>query len=1320
MRPVIYIFLLLLPFMSQGQAIFTLQQNAIDEVLRQSFGHAWGDFNNTGFQDLFICNGPNPNQLFRNNGDGTFTEVSDPELKFSRTGTTTYSASWGDYNNDGYLDLLIVTSGQNILLENDKTGGFTRITNTPITNQFKFSHSPSVSTSWVDVNKNGWLDALEVTTHLSKTILLYTSDLNGNFTISQVPNTTSNLKTATWSDFDNNGYPDLFISAEQNKNLLFTNANGVLTEATNLEPILAATDHISASWGDYNNDGLMDLFITVKGSASPNQLYKNVNGVLQRVMEAPFTTDMADSRGSCWGDFNNDGFLDLYVANAAGENFLYQNNGDGTFTKRTDAESASIRIVGLSSSCSFVDYDGDGQLDLFVTNSDGTKNNSLFKNNGNTNKWISVKLVGTAAPGNMLPATNVAAIGAKIYTWATINGQKVMQFREINGQSAYATQSGLFAHFGLGNASSVDSIRIEWPSGIVQRYKNMEVNQNMVITEIQPPATPATLTASATSHNSILLGWSDPLPTEGAFIIERSINDNTSFEKVGEASWDAISYNDEGLLPATLYHYRIKAKNPSGESLYSPEANATTEEIPIPAPSDLQAIDVSALAVQLTWIDNSDNETGFVLERHKAGLPPVIINVDPDVTEYTDTHEIEEETQYTYKIKAMDGEMSSAYSNELIVTTPPFIFPPDDFVAVAASHNQINLSWTDNSDNETGFQIHRSVDPGEGFDLIHTTVAGATSYFNQNLEQNTSYFYKIRAINATHASKFTEMVNVFTLEYNPLTLILPSDIYTEPGTEISIPITVMNFKDVLAAQFTLTWDPAVLSYVSTSDPAFPGMEFNSPAPGGMIFVWEDLGGVAQSLPDNTVLFNVRLQVTGANGESSVLDIPASPAGFTDLVFGDYYGQAIDVQVNPGNVIVQSQVTLAGTITNNKGDKIKGLAIAMTGDDNETLLSTDGTYSFQTRPGNAVEISMYKNNDVIVNNGITTLDIALIRRHILKLMEITNDPYRLIAADVNRDGKVDVNDVAQIRRVVLAMQHTFLDKDLDGRLWRFVPKDFNFSNPSNPFPFDEKISISSAVENQNLDFIGIKLGDVNYSWDNTKARKKSGATVDFIMPEIELEDQDVISLPIKTMNFNNLAAFQFTISWDAAKLDFIKVDNNPLQAHFGQHKANEGSLTVAWDDPTGKSRSVSDSSEIIILSFRVLSKENNDVKITSNLTWGVAYDGDLNEVEIRTVNARLTAFRFPEPDEQPLRIYQNFPNPFGADGTNLRFNLATEGYVKIRITNTMGKIVASFEGYYPAGNHNITWTPDHHLPGGIYLYKLESDNQKLSGKMSLVR
>jgi hypothetical protein len=295
-----------------------------------------------------------------------------------------WGASWGDYDNDGYPDLFLVTndiSQPNELYHNNGNGSFSKVTSGPIATD----HGPSVASSWADYDNDGDLD-LYVSNNIGYANFLYRNNGAGGFTRIQNDPIVTDLGYShgvSWADYDNDGFVDMFVATywETNFNQLYhNNGDGTFSKAASNPISNEASKSVSGVWGDYNNDGLIDLFVA-NGGGKNNSLYKNKgNGEFQKITSGNIVNDGGNSVGASWGDFNNDGYLDLFVANAGTEdNFLYKNNGNGTFTKITN--SPVVTEHGHSHGSAWADYDNDGDLDLFVAN-DG-QNNKLYRNDRN-------------------------------------------------------------------------------------------------------------------------------------------------------------------------------------------------------------------------------------------------------------------------------------------------------------------------------------------------------------------------------------------------------------------------------------------------------------------------------------------------------------------------------------------------------------------------------------------------------------------------------------------------------------------------------------------------------------------------------------------------------------------------------------------------------------------------------------------------------------------------------------------------------------------------------------------------------------------------
>ena len=394
------------------------------------YGCCWADFNNDGYQDLFVVNnmtGNKNNLLYMNNGNGTFTKVTTGIVVTD--GGSSYGCTCADYDNDGFIDIFVANYNENnFLYHNNGNGTFSKITTGAI------------------VTNN------------------------------------SNSGGCAWADYDNDGYPDLFVAnAGPAADFLYhNNGNGTFTQITNDPIVLDVLNSSGGSWGDYNNDGYLDLFVTggVIGTGYDRLFRNNGNGTFTKITSDPIVTYSHWSGGSSWGDFNKDGYLDMFVGGYDGINLLFVNNGNGTFTRIDTGIIVTDGNYKMGSS--WCDYDNDGNLDLFVArNNYFGGNNCLYHNEGNNNKWLNIKCIGMVS--------NKAGIGARLYLKAVINGNAVTQMREISCQTggAISGQNMLNAFFGLGNATIIDSLKIIWPSGIIDRYGQIQTNRFITAIEGQ-------------------------------------------------------------------------------------------------------------------------------------------------------------------------------------------------------------------------------------------------------------------------------------------------------------------------------------------------------------------------------------------------------------------------------------------------------------------------------------------------------------------------------------------------------------------------------------------------------------------------------------------------------------------------------------------------------------------------------------------------------------------------------------------------------------------------------------------------------------------
>jgi len=459
-------------------AVFEETEGIGLDDINDSWAATWADVDGDGNVDLFVTtyDQNQANILYMNQGDGTFQKETSGVLVNDEA--SSLAATWADYDNDGDLDVYIANNigTANALYRNDGTGNFTKIQNDPIVTDLGYGHG----VSWVDYDNDGFVDMFVTDYFSTKFNQLYKN--NGDGTFKKITTAAPVLEasysvSAAWGDYDNDGFVDLFISNTENSNnsLYKNNGNGSFLKINQGAIVNDGGSSVGASWGDYDNDGDLDLFVANSGNQN-NFLYHNLgNGTFTKVTNHTITDDTGHSHGSAWGDFDNDGDLDLFVGNNQGQdNFLYTNNGDGSFSKNIN------RIgdhEGESFGAAWGDYDNDGDIDLFVANHNQNSNYVYTNGRGSCQSNISITLVGTNS--------NKSGVGAKICVKADINGESVWQTREVSGQTGGGVggQNEYKQIFGLLDAAIIDSIVIKWPSGYVQVVTDELPYQHLTIQE---------------------------------------------------------------------------------------------------------------------------------------------------------------------------------------------------------------------------------------------------------------------------------------------------------------------------------------------------------------------------------------------------------------------------------------------------------------------------------------------------------------------------------------------------------------------------------------------------------------------------------------------------------------------------------------------------------------------------------------------------------------------------------------------------------------------------------------------------------------------
>lgn len=492
-------------------------------------GCVWFDYNNDGLPDLYVLSGqtlpasmtphplatpPDPpphNHLYRNNGNGTFTDVTQqaglsPDLY-------SVAVTAADYDNDGYEDLLVTGYGRVILYHNNGDGTFTDVTARAGIKVDGWA----ISSTWLDYDRDGCVD-LFVGRYVKfdpkyrnyyaadnypgpldyegETNQLFHSNCDGTFTDvtdkSGIGAAVGRTMGVTAADFDGDGWPDIYVANDKTENFLFHNKHDGTFEEIATEAGVAygqdgeATSSMGPVFADISGSGLLDLWVS---DGHYNRLMKNNGKGGFDDIGIPSGLSQANAQYVSWGtgvyDFDNDGLLDIMVFHGGlihmipMEHSVFRGIGGGRFEDVSLQAGAVINTRTVARGACFADYDNDGKVDAFVVNlnAPGTLLHNVSPNTGH---WLAIRLQGANTPKNH-SGSNRDGIGARVEIWA--GGRE--QLAERVASSGYLSQNDGRLHFGLGPATSVDKIVVRWPSGRRQTLVNQSVDRVLTVEEPQ-------------------------------------------------------------------------------------------------------------------------------------------------------------------------------------------------------------------------------------------------------------------------------------------------------------------------------------------------------------------------------------------------------------------------------------------------------------------------------------------------------------------------------------------------------------------------------------------------------------------------------------------------------------------------------------------------------------------------------------------------------------------------------------------------------------------------------------------------------------------
>ncbi len=535
------------------------------------------------------------------------------------------------------------------------------------------------------------------------------------------------------------------------------------------------------------------------------------------------------------------------------------------------------------------------------------------------------------------------------------------------------------------------------------------------------------------------------------------------------------------------------------------------------------------------------------------------------------------------------------------------------------------------------------------------------------------------------------------------------------GNMIQIPVRVVAFKNIRSFSMTVTVDNTSILEINSITSPLSGLTYFESTP-KKTFTLQWLSNVGVTLADGSIVYYINAKLVGNLNQSANLSIIATPTNIQAVAFENNQNLSVPVEVMGGSACINSLgvVDCTGKVIDRKNASIRSAQVKLRGSDSINVLTpSNGTYAFNNlvASGN-YNISVMKNTDP--RNGIDLLDLALLQDHIITRTILT-DPYKLLAADLNRDGSIDILDLAELQDLIITRINSFTNNTS----WIFIPTDETLT-AAKVFAKTyrtTRVLLAPPTDQANLDFYGVKIGDIDQS-ANTQTlihqeeklipaiEQRSVGNLSMRLPSMNVKKDQTIYVPLVLEKFSDVRVFQFMVSWDHTKLEYIKTESfNKQLAGFNEsnmvyNPENLGVINSLW--LSADNNSLPDNAQLFVMVFKVKANMGDVFSIGLNEVKAMEVGSLINPVKI--TNSKITvsdvSTRFKGVDQDLL--IKTFPNP-----TADRIQLTAESSFEVlELIDSKGSVhplhLASKSSYtidlqsYPSGIYFIKAKQDHKI------------------------